>query len=183
MARARRALVEAASGKPAAHIRAVTATPPLAGRDPGETDARHRSVLQLSGLQALSVEAFDEAARIVTLVVGRDVVEAALDPALDPRVVKTALARGERLIAQHDGQGWVALGALRTAPTPGVDEGDEFTIKARRVDIVAEHELSVRAGAASLVLRAYGYVETVAEDITTRAVGVHKIIGRMIRLN
>ena len=39
------------------------------------------------------------------------------------------------------------------------------------------------SGAASLVLRAFGQVETLADQITSRAASVHKIIGRVIRLN
>jgi hypothetical protein len=56
-------------------------------------------------------------------------------------------------------------------------------IKARRLALTADHEIAMVSGAATLVLRAFGFVETVAQDITTRAAGVHKIIGRMIRLN
>jgi hypothetical protein len=109
--------------------------------------------------------------------------EAALDEALSPAVLKTALARGERVIAQREQGGWVVLGALRTAPTPGIDEGDEYRIKARRIEIEGAHELHLVSGSASLVLRAYGHVETLAHDITARAAGVHKLIGRLLRLN
>jgi len=136
-----------------------------------------------AGLAALEIEAFDEDQRVVVLRLGSDRVEAALDAALDPVVVKTALARGERLIAQPEGAGWVALGALRTAPTPGVDEGDEYVIKARRVALAGAHEISLVSGAAALVLRAHGVAEMVARDITSRAAGLHKIVGRMLRLN
>lgn len=110
-------------------------------------------------------------------------VAAALDDALSPRVLATALVRGERVIAQREGGGWVVLGAMRTAPTPGVDEGDEFLIKARRVAVAADHEFSITSGLASFAVRAQGFVETLGRDITARASGVHKIIGRMIRLN
>ena len=110
-------------------------------------------------------------------------VAAALDDALSPRVLATALVRGERVIAQREGGGWVVLGAMRTAPTPGVDEGDEFLIKARRVAVAADHEFSITSGLASFAVRAQGFVETLGRDITARASGVHKIIGRMLRLN
>lgn len=135
------------------------------------------------GLLAARLVGFDAEQRAAQLDVGGVVVDASLDEALSPRVLATALARGERVIVQHEEAGWVVLGALRTAPTPGVDEGDEFLIKARRVAIAAEHEFAIASGLASLVVRAQGFVETLAHDITTRASGIHKIAGRMIRLN
>lgn len=140
-------------------------------------------IASISGLAALPASSLDEEARTVVLRHGPATVTAKLDAALDTRVVRTAIARGERLIAQREGAEWVALGALRTAPTPGVDEGDEYTIKARRLALSADHEIALVSGASTLVLRAFGFVETVAQDITTRAAGVHKIVGRMIRLN
>lgn len=135
-----------------------------------------------SGLVAARLEAIEDDAR-VTLRVGSAFVEAGVDLSVDAAVLRTALRRGEPVIAQREGGRWVVLGALRTAATPGVDEGEEFTLKARRIAVEAAHEFSVVTGAASLVLRAYGHVETLAQDITARASGVHKIIGRMIRLN
>lgn len=148
-----------------------------------EARAAEAVVVPLVGLVAVRVEALDEAQRRASLRVGRELVEARLDPSVDLAVARTALARGERLIAQREIEGWVVLGALRTAATPGVDEGEEFVIKARRVAVEADHELSLVSGAASLVLRAFGQVETLAESITARASSVHKIIGRVIRLN
>jgi len=135
------------------------------------------------GCTAAAVEAFDEERRVVTLRIGRGKVEAALDPALSEAVVKTAVRRGERLIAQREPEGWIVLGALRTSPTPGIEAADEYVIEAKRVLVEAAHEFSVTSGASRLVLRAYGYIESLAQDITTRASGVHKIVGRMIRLN
>ncbi|WP_437581425.1 hypothetical protein [Sorangium sp. So ce887] len=136
-----------------------------------------------AGLMAARLVAFDAEGRTARLSLGGSEIEAALDEALSPRVLATALVRRERVIVQREGGGWVVLGALRTAPTPGVDEGDEFLIKARRVIVAAEHELAIASGAASLVVRAQGLIETVAHDITARASGIHKIVGRIIRLN
>ncbi|WP_437483303.1 hypothetical protein WME75_42575 [Sorangium sp. So ce1014] len=136
-----------------------------------------------AGLVAVLLGAIDEAARTAAIRIDGEEVEATVDPSVDPAVLRTALRRRERVIAQREGGAWVVLGALRTAATPGVDEGDDFTIKARRVTVEAAHEFSVISGAASFVLRAYGHVETLAQDITARASGVNKIIGRMIRLN
>ncbi|WP_148313700.1 hypothetical protein [Sorangium cellulosum] len=132
---------------------------------------------------AAALAGFDEESRTVSVQVGGEVVSAALDPAVEPAVVRTALRRHERVIAQREAAGWVVVGALRTTATPGVDEGDEFAIKARRIAMEAAHEISMVTGAASIVLRAYGQIETFAQDITTRASSLHKIIGRMLRLN
>lgn len=137
-----------------------------------------------SGMIAAVAEAFDEERRAVIVRIGKnETVEASLDAALDPIVVRTAISRKERLIAQWEGGSLVVLGALRTTPTPGVDAGDHFVIEARRVEVQAEHEFTVVTGNASFVMRAHGYIESFARDITTRASGVHKLIGRMLRLN
>lgn len=152
--------------------------------DPGVSPEAVPSPAELpASLVAAQLVELDEEARTATLRVGTAVARAVLDGAVDLSVMRTALARRERVIAQREAAGWLVVGALRTAATPGVDEGDDFIIKARRVAVQAAHEFSVVSGAASLVLRAYGQVETLAEDITSRAAGLHKLIGRMIRLN
>jgi hypothetical protein len=135
------------------------------------------------GLVAVRLAGFDEERGELHLDLGGEAIAAALDPTVDPVVIRTAVARGERVIAQHEAAGWVVLGTLRTTATPGVDEGDQFVIKARRIALAAAHEVSVVSGAASFVMRAQGQVETFAENITARASSLHKIIGRMIRLN
>jgi hypothetical protein len=142
-----------------------------------------RNEAEVLGLVAASLRSLDEMERTATLTIGRATVAARLDDALDPIVLHTALARGERVIAQREDGVWVVLGVLRTAPTPGIDRGDEYVIEARRLKLVADYELGLVSGAATLALRAIGAIETVALDITTRAAGLNKIIGRMIRLN
>lgn len=121
-------------------------------------------------------------ARVVVRV-GTTEVCATLDPSVHPSVVATAVARGERVIAQREGDAWVVVGALRTSPTPGLEEAEEYVIRAGRVRVNATHEFTVASGTASLAVRAYGMVETVAEQITSRASAVHKIVGRMLHLN
>ena len=138
-------------------------------------------------LSALLAVAVDEEHRQVTLRIERpgtpiDVL-ARLDTALEAVVVQTAVARGERLIAQQDGADWVVLGALRTSATPGIDRGDEYAIDARRIHLRADTELKLTSGLAQFALHAAGHVETIARDITTRASSVHKLIGRMLHLN
>jgi hypothetical protein len=109
--------------------------------------------------------------------------DARLSAVLDVAVVETAIRRDEVVLAEEDSEGIVLLGALRTSATPGLEQGEEFRISAKRLILAGEHELSLRAGAAQVVLRAVGMVETIARDITSRAAGVHKIVGRMLHLN
>jgi hypothetical protein len=115
--------------------------------------------------------------------VGTEEVLATLDPSVHPSVVATAIARRERVIVQHEDGAWVILGVLRTSPTPGIEESDEYVIRAARVRVRASDEFTVASGAASIAVRAYGTIETLAEQITSRASAVHKIIGRMLHLN
>lgn len=141
----------------------------------------HRSE---AGIVAAAVLRFDARRRVALLRRGAGAIEAALDPAVDAVVIETAARRRERVLAERDERGrWVVLGALRTAATPGVDAADEHVLRGKRITIAVDEEFAVAAGPASLVVRAIGYVETIAEDITMRARGVHKLVGRMLRLN
>lgn len=115
--------------------------------------------------------------------IGRDTIRAELDPSVHPSVVATAVARGERVVTQMEGGVWVVLGVLRTSPTPGIERADEYTIEASRVRVRASDEVTLAAGRASIAVRAYGAIETLAEQITSRASSVHKIVGRMLHLN
>lgn len=119
----------------------------------------------------------------VMLGLGRERVQARVDPSVHPSVIATALARKERVIAQREDGAWVVLGALRASPTPGIEAADEYVLRAGRLRIEASHEFRVVSGAASLAVRAYGHVETLADQITSRASTIHKIVGRMLHLN
>lgn len=112
-----------------------------------------------------------------------DEADARLARSLDPAVVHTSVARGEVVLVQEGPEGLVVLGALRTAATPGVDKGDEYVVEARRLKLVADHEISLVSGASQIAVRAIGIVETIASSITSRASTVHKVIGRMLHLN
>ena len=120
---------------------------------------------------------------LVRIRAGSGVVMAKLDPSVHPSVVATAVARGERVIVQREDDAWIVVGVLRTSPTPGIEEAEEYVIKAARVRVRAADEMTIAAGTASIAVRAYGAVETIAEQITSRASAVHKIIGRMLHLN
>jgi hypothetical protein len=119
----------------------------------------------------------------VVLGIGDTRVRASVDASVHPAVVAGALSRQERVLAQHENGAWIVMGALRTAPTPGIDAADEYVIRAGRVRVEAAHEFSVVSGLSSIAVRAYGHVETLADQITSRAASVHKVVGRMLHLN
>lgn len=118
------------------------------------------------------------------------VVIATMHSTLDLAVARTAARSGEPVVFVERGGEAMVVGALRTRGTPGVDELDEVTIAARtislkgaRVAIDGSEELSLRSQAAFVVLRAASEIESFADRIVTRAEGVHKLVGRMLRLN
>jgi hypothetical protein len=116
--------------------------------------------------------------------VGGQLVAAERDPSVHPVVLEGAMARGERVLVERDGEGrWTVIGALRTQPTPGVDVGDQYTIEADRVTIRGRTDVTLTSETAGLVVRALGEVESYADRIVSRAESVHKIIGRILRLN
>lgn len=120
----------------------------------------------------------------IRLVVGGQIVDATVDASVHPVVLRGAVERNERVLCERDERGvWVVLGALRTQPTPGIDAADAYTIEADKVTIRGRSEVSIATEAAGLVVRAIGEVETYADKIISRAEGVHKIVGRILRLN
>jgi hypothetical protein len=121
---------------------------------------------------------------LVRLAIGSQIVAATVDPSVHPLVLRGAAERNERVLAERDESGaWVILGALRTQPTPGIDSADAYTIEADKITIRGRSEVSIATEAAGLVVRALGEVETYADKIISRAEGVHKIVGRILRLN
>jgi hypothetical protein len=109
-------------------------------------------------------------------------VEAKRDLHLHPNVLETALRTGE-VVLVAEREELTVVGALRTQPTPGIDAGESFHIRAKRVRVEATEEISLGAAAATVVLRAVGEVETYADRIVSRAEQLHKLVGRMLRLN
>jgi hypothetical protein len=110
---------------------------------------------------------------------------ATIAPTLHRAVLETAMRRGEPMIVERRAGGQiVVVGALRTQPTPGIDAMDRIELEADRIHLKASRELTLSSGRlARLALRAAGEVETYASRITSRAEEVHKIIGRLLRLN
>jgi hypothetical protein len=137
----------------------------------------------LGTMVAARAIALDEAKRRMDIEIGGRAGVADLDACVDTIVAATAVQRGERLIVERGADGWVVLGALRTTPTPGVDRGQEFHIAAKRLKLEGTHDLRLVSGAASVVLQAVGQFEVFAKNITSRASGLHKIVGRMLHLN
>jgi hypothetical protein len=161
---------------------AVRAIRPAAEQRASELQAAPSPKPQRPGLATALVHEMNEAG--VVLQLGSALVPATLDPSVHPVVIEGARARRERVLVEEAADGsLVVLGALRAQPTPGIDAAEAYSIKAKRVSVEAEEEISLSAQTAALALRAVGEVETYAERIISRAEGVHKIIGRMLRLN
>ena len=132
-------------------------------------------------LRALRLRSLGDDTAVLSL--GTRQVQAAIDESVDRAVLEGALSRGERVIAVQEGGTWTLLGVPRTRATPGLEAGDDYTIEANRVKVVANHSFLVRSGPTSFSMRAQGFVETLAKDISTRATAVHKLIGRLVRIN
>ncbi len=141
----------------------------------------HADVPNVGNISAVRVVGLE--GKVPVLRVGRMTVRGVLDSSVHPAVIATAVARGERVIVAREGAEWVVLGVLRTSPTPGIEEAEEYVIRAGRVRVRAADEFTVASGKASFAVRAYGVVETLAEQITSRASAIHKIVGRMLHLN
>jgi hypothetical protein len=133
-------------------------------------------------LATARIESISETGVVVH--VGGARVVGSVDPSVHPAVLEGALRRGERVLVEQGADGGVVIiGALRTQPTPGVDQADAYVIEAKRITLEASDEVSVTTRTAAVVLRAIGEVETYADRIISRAEGVHKIVGRILRLN
>lgn len=183
------ARAEATQPDPTPAAAADTEEPAAAPADAeGEPWARILSSVQApaaSPLPTLTLAPIDliEGERVLVRLGGAQV-PARVDAGVHPLVLAGAHARGERVLVEvSEGGAPVIVGALRTQPTPGIDAAEEYTIEAARVSIRGSEEVSISAQAASVVLRALGEVETYADRILSRAEGVHKIVGRMLRLN
>ncbi len=119
-----------------------------------------------------------------TVELGGREVHVIVDASVHAAVLEGAVRRGERVVVERDPDGTLRIvGALRTQPTPGVDRSESYTIEADEIRLEAGRELSLGVRAAGMVVRAAGEIETFAERIVSRAAGVHKIIGSILRLN
>src|SRR4051794_15138135 len=109
--------IRANAERPAPRLRAVAAPEP---RRPS--------------LATALVEEVGEAGVVVTL--GGVRMPATLDPSVSPVVIEGACARRERVLVEEGADGvLVVLGALRAQPTPGIDVGDDYAIRAKRISL------------------------------------------------
>lgn len=115
---------------------------------------------------------------------GRSLVAKA-SPTLHPAILETAMRTGEPVLVERNADGSLSIvGGLRTQPTPGVDQTKEIHLEADHITLKGRKEIVLSTeGVASLALRAAGEIETYADRIVSRAEELHKIVGRMLRLN
>jgi len=137
---------------------------------------------RLTALGLGRIMSVDAEGKAEITVAGR-IVAASVDPTVHVAVLRTAEQRGEPVLIEERGGSYVIVGALRTQPTPGVDKMETITLEADRIELKATQEIAMSSGVAAIALRAVGEVETYAERILSRAESVHKIVGRMLRLN
>lgn len=136
----------------------------------------------LPSIATARIEALD--GDVVHIVIGGEQRTATRDPSVHMAVLTGARDRGERVLCERtSGSTWVVIGALKVQPIPGIDVADTYTIEANRVVIRGQSEITLTTVAAGIAVRAIGEVESYAERIISRAEGVHKIVGRMLRLN
>ncbi len=121
----------------------------------------------------------------VDIQIGGRIVTAHAAPLLHAAVLDTAMTTGEPVLVERGPEGAITvIGALRTRPAPGVDRMKEVTIEADHIHLRGRKEIVLStAGVASIALRAAGEIETYADRIISRAEELHKIVGRMLRLN
>ncbi len=102
-----------------------------------------------------------------------------------PSVLRTACERGEPVLVERAADGSLTVvGALRMQPTPGVDAMEEIELEADRIHLRGRREITLESSTtARIALRAAGEIETYASRILSKAEEVHKIVGRMLRLN
>jgi hypothetical protein len=105
-------------------------------------------------------------------------VTATIDEGVDRELVKRAMAGNEAVLVEVDPEvGPVIVGVVQTRVP------DELEIKARKVVIDAEEELTMRAGRGAMRIREDGDVELVGSRISTMSRGLFRIVGRVLRLN
>ena len=121
----------------------------------------------------------------VEIDIGGQIMTAQSSPTLALEVLRTASERGEPVLVQRAASGEITVvGALRTQATPGVDKMKEIDIEADRIRLHGKTEVTLStSGVAQIALRAVGEIETYADRIVSRAEELHKIVGRMLRLN
>jgi hypothetical protein len=108
----------------------------------------------------------------------REATPATLDEGVDREVVEQAMENGDLVLVEVDpaGQPFVIGVIQRKVP-------EALTIKAQKLTLEADQEVTLRAGRAALRLREDGDVELVGSRISTMSRGLFRIVGRVLRLN
>lgn len=105
-------------------------------------------------------------------------VTATLDAGVDRELVQRAMAGNEAVLVEMDPEvGPVIVGVVQTRLPESVE------IKARKITLDAEEELTLRAGRGAMRIREDGDVELVGSRISTMSRGLFRIVGRVLRLN
>lgn len=117
-------------------------------------------------------------ASYVATVRGGFEIEVQLDDGVDPALVARAAESGDRVLIEEDPDvGAVVVGVLQTRLP------ETLELKARKIVIDAEDEVTIRSGKAGMRLREDGDVELVGSRIVTMSRGLFRLVGRMLRLN
>lgn len=169
--------------RPASSARTIAEDTSVSRREDAKAHVRSLEAVaaELPRLGTARVVAIEGDA-VVVEIAGREVL-AVLDASVHPTVVQGARDRGERVLLEISTEGIATVvGALHTQPIPGIDRADAYKIEATKVTIEGD-EVMLSSKTARIVLRAASEIESFAERIVSRAEGVHKIVGRMLRLN
>lgn len=105
----------------------------------------------------------------------------ALDPSVDPALVREALAEGARALVEAR-PAPVLVGVVQTSRALRVDRRGGVDATVERFQVHARQEATLKTAAAFLQVKG-AELELYGERILTRARGVAKILARMINLN
>jgi hypothetical protein len=105
----------------------------------------------------------------------------ALDPSVDPALVREAREGGARALVEARPSP-VLVGVVQTSRAVGVDRRGNVDAEVARFQVRAHQGATLKTGAAFLQVKG-AEVELYGERILTRAREVAKILARMINLN
>lgn len=107
--------------------------------------------------------------------------EAALDPSVDPRVLRAALESGARVVVEG-GPVPVVVGALVTAPVLGEDREGNVRVEVERFEVHARTEALLKTPHAFVRLRGR-LLEHYAAEVRVRGRDLVKVLAAVIGLN
>jgi hypothetical protein len=105
----------------------------------------------------------------------------ALDPSVDPALVREALADGARVLVEARPSP-VLVGVVQTSRALRVDRGGKVDATVERFSVQAHQGATLKTAAAFVQVKG-SQVELYGERILTRAREVAKILAKMINLN